>query len=91
MSRSVLVEPAADDNDRLNRIVLRALSRPASPEELHILADCLREQRLLLVAAPEKATLIAPEPVKAIPAAEVAAWTSVCSVVLNLHEFITRE
>ena len=91
MSRSVLVEPAADDNDRLNRIVLRALSRPASPEELLILADCLREQRLLLEAAPEKATLIAPEPVNTIPAAEVAAWTSVCSVVLNLHEFITRE
>ena len=29
-------------------------------------------------------------PPKDVPAAELAAWASVCRVVLNLHETITR-
>ena len=91
MSRSVLQETAENDEARLNAIVQRAISRPASPEELQILAACLHDERLLLEANPEQAALIASEPVNAIPNAEVAAWTNVCSVVLNLHEFITRE
>ena len=91
MSRSVLQEAADNDEARLNTIIQRAISRPASPEELQILAACLHDERLLLEANPEQAALIAPEPVDAILSVEVAAWTSVCSVVLNLHEFITRE
>jgi len=90
------LEPAADDATRLNSVMQRALSRPATEEELRILIACLDDQRLLLAAAPEQATLIAPmtvgsEPVNEGQNIETAAWTSVCSVVLNLHEFITRE
>jgi hypothetical protein len=43
-------------------------------------------------AAAEALLRVGDRPVsKEIPAAELAAWTSVARVVLNLHETITRD
>jgi hypothetical protein len=73
----------------------QALQRPANPAELKLLAD-LQAKHLEQYRA-DKAAAAALLKVGAHPApgdldvAELAAWTSVARVVLNLHEGITRE
>jgi hypothetical protein len=60
-----------------------------------VLLGVLEKHRKDYAAKPEEAKKLlavgdAPAP-EDVPPAELAAWTSVCRVVLNLHETITRE
>src|SRR5262249_39678555 len=72
----------------------QARCRPARPEEVQVLAK-LYEQHLRQYQAEKQAAMALlaigdwPAP-KDIEPAELAAWTSVARVVLNLHETITR-
>jgi hypothetical protein len=91
MARTILQEPHESDDLRLNAIVYRAIGRPSSDRETNILKEYLNDQRQLMKTHPEQSAKIAPQPLEGIDSAEVAAWTGVCSVVLNLHEFLTRE
>lgn len=86
--------PAASDEARLGHIFQRALARPPAEKEQRSLLAFLATQRAAFRAAPEDAqkllaTGLRPVPEKADPA-ELAAWTSLCRVVLNLHETLTR-
>jgi len=79
------------DEDRLLWILQQALARPANEKELHVLLEYLNDQRLLVRSSPDSSSRLAPIPLDGVEPQELAAWTGVCSVVLNLHEFLTRE
>jgi hypothetical protein len=89
-----LVSSHGSDTERLNQLFERALARPIKPKEVPSLLAFLGAQRSLYRSQPEEANKllhagIAPVPTDGDPV-ELAAWTSVCRVVLNLHETITR-
>ena len=82
------------DDARLDFVYKEALARPIKPKEQKSLEQFLELQREHYQANPDEAKKIArvglaPEP-KSVDEIELAAWTQVCRVVLNLHETITR-
>ena len=82
------------DEARLNLVYKEALARPIKPKEQKSLEQFLELQREHYKANPDEAKKLmrvglAPEP-KSVDEIELAAWTQVCRVVLNLHETITR-
>jgi hypothetical protein len=93
MAAKLLTEPQGADN-----LVARAwslcLSRPPTAEESQILSEFHAQELQRFTATPDEAMqLIAvgatPAP-KEIPPAQLAAATSLCRAILNLHETITR-
>jgi len=82
------------DGQRLDAAFQRAVSRPASDAEKAGLLTFLNAQRDHYKAAPEEAAKLVGKGLKTtdpeLDRAELAAWTSLCRVVLNLHETITR-
>jgi mono/diheme cytochrome c family protein len=89
----LLTEPAADDAERLSRAFEQAVTRPPKPAERSSLMAFLTRVRAEYRSRPEDAArlprvgLAATPPVDPI---ELAAWTNVCRIILNLHETITR-
>ena len=72
----------------------RATGRTPTAAEARVLGELVTTQRADFEAHPDAAKKMlavgaAPNP-KDVPAAELAAWTSVARAVLNLHETITR-
>jgi len=83
-----------DDNERLNRIFQTALSRPVRDEERVVLEELLQNHREYFRQNPKQAEeLLATGqymPTSGAVPAELAAWTSVCRAVINMHEFMQR-
>lgn len=90
-----LVTPKADsDEQRIDRLFRQVLARPARAKESRSLLTFLDSQRTLYASQPADAKALlhiglAPVP-PGVNERELAAWTSVCRVVLNLNETITR-
>jgi hypothetical protein len=85
---------APTDTARIDALFGRALARPPKDRERESLLKFLDAQRREFADKPEDATKLlkvglTPAP-KDLQAPELAAWASVCRVVLNLHETITR-
>jgi hypothetical protein len=84
-----------DVEERLQFAFREALARSARPEELKILVPLYQRQLKQYQQNARAANDLLHtgfRPVAAdLPAPELAAWTSVARVVLNLHETITRE
>ena len=85
---------ANGDEDRIAHAFEQALARGPHPRELRSLTAFLARQREHYRAQPEDADKLltvgrAPAPA-AVDRAELAAWTSLARVILNLHEVITR-
>ncbi len=84
------------DEQRINEAFVRALARPAKASETTSLSRFLAEQRHYYEANTGDAKKLLQVGNQAVPAragmseAELAAWTQVARVVLNLHETITR-
>jgi hypothetical protein len=91
MARTALSQPAQNDRDRIQWVFRRAVSRGPTDAEMQVLDEYLIEQRRLLNSDASAAERLAPVVIEKTGRAEVAAWTGLCSVVLNLHEFIVRE
>jgi mono/diheme cytochrome c family protein len=91
MATRVLGEPGTDDQ-RLTRAFRCALSRSPSAEEKQRLRKLLDEELAALKKNPEEAKQIlgSKAPRDADPV-QLAAWTTVSRVILNLDETITRE
>ena len=91
-ARRILKQPAGDDRSRLRYAFQVALTRHPQPAELDRLAEFLSAQRDDFAAAPEDAQSVAGKPLddSASPV-ELATWTTLARVLLNLDEFITRE
>jgi hypothetical protein len=89
-----LIRSAKKTPDRINVAFKLALQRDASAQEISILTTLFEKHRTHFQANAKSAQAIlgigyAPA-AKDIPAAELAAWTSVARTILNLHETITR-
>ena len=106
MAKRILEEAPAGDRNRLERAFLLALGRKPSPNDLDRLTTLLTQQREEYNARPAAALEVASaldagkrtqaegeaEPSVALKdAPELAAWTAVSRVVLNLDSFMTRE
>ena len=91
MARTALSQPELNDHDRIQWVFRCAVSRVPTDSEAEVLQEYLVEQRRLLGADASAAERLAPAVIENVERAEVAAWTGLCSIVLNLHEFIVRE
>lgn len=86
---------ASKDPQEIIRMAFRlALSRAPSDRELARLAALQTEAAAVLRNDPQKATDLATNPIGPVPAgtdpAELAAWTAVANVVLNLDELLMK-
>ena len=94
LAGSIFASPAKSDAARLDLLFQRAVARPAKAKERESLAKFLADQREHYRTNAEDAEKLlkvgfaTQPPVK--DTAELAAWTSVCRVVLNLQETVTR-
>jgi len=90
----VLREAGTSDPDRMAFIVREALLRDARADEVAVLNTVLQKYRQHFKDSADAAkafVAIGKRPVPAdVDAAELAAWAGVCRVVINAHEFITR-
>ncbi len=94
LAARILGNGANDDNQRVRWAWRQVLGREAESSEAGLLASLLQKHRAEFAADPKAAEAlvsvgIAPRPQNA-DVAELAAWTSVSRVLLNLNETITR-
>lgn len=93
-ARNALAAPATSDAARIQYLYRQALARPAQDREVTALTALLAEQRQHYRGAPAEAKKFLSVGFTPVPTGtdlpELAAWTSVCRVVLNLHETISR-
>ena len=86
--------PTADDETRIRHALKLALSREPRKGEVASLKSLLAKQRELYQSKPEdaKSLLSTGQTGSTVESnsAELAAWTQLCRVILNLHETITR-
>jgi hypothetical protein len=97
-----ITEGGSGDDERLEYVVLACLSREPKDEELHVMQEFLDKQKKrftsdgidpwLLIAADEKdkKRVASNLPADSNPG-ELAAWTALTRVVMNLDESITKE
>jgi hypothetical protein len=87
-------EGGSDDAARIRFAFQQAMLRDPSAQEASVLAALLQRHRKEYAAEPASADGILTTgekvPTSSIPKAELAAWTSLSRVILNLHETITR-
>jgi hypothetical protein len=86
--------PALNDRTHIDMAFERTLGRVGTPEEHRGLLSLLGSFRQQFTKDPDAAARllkigISPKE-NTIPEPELAAWTSLCRVLLNLHETITR-
>jgi hypothetical protein len=90
----VLAEAGASDADRMAFIIREALLRDARVDELAVLETVLQKYRQHFKDSADTAKAFVAIGKRAVPAdvdaGELAAWAGVCRVVINAHEFITR-
>jgi hypothetical protein len=93
LAQRVLAGEAANDAGRLERLYELVLARPPKEAERSSLTAFLDGQRSYYQANPADAHKLVHAGIASVPAAnesELAAWASICRVVLNLHETITK-
>ena len=95
LAQEALAAPAEEDAERLTVLWERVLQRAPEASEREVLLELLAGQRATFAENPEDAAALiaigsSPASTDLAPA-ELAAWTSVARVALNLHEAIVRE
>jgi hypothetical protein len=94
LAAKVMADAPSDDESRVNWIWRHVLGRAPAPTEAGVLAKLLKKHRTQYATDRKAAEAIvavgiSPQP-KDMDVAELAAWTSVSRVLLNLNETITR-
>ena len=97
LARRVLRSPETEDGERLASAWRLATCREPEPEELETLHGLFVSERARFAAAPEAArayaapddSVLGPAP-EGLALDELAAWTSLASVILNLDEVLVR-
>jgi hypothetical protein len=94
LAERALQQAHSDTDDRLNWIFRRALSRVPRADERAQLSDLLQADLKEFQTHPERTEKLLKTGLNPVDAKrdfpELAAWTSVCRAVLNLHETIVR-
>jgi hypothetical protein len=88
LAMRLLREGNLSNQARLDHAFRLCLGRPPSPNERDQLASFLQTQLAEFQAEPEQAAAFAGTKDKPV---ELAAWTALARVLMNLDEFITRE
>jgi hypothetical protein len=87
-------KPAGDDASVIRHALRLALAREPRKGEAESLTNFVRNQRLAYESKPEDAAALLKTgqsaPTGVDDPVELAAWTQLCRVILNLHETITR-
>jgi hypothetical protein len=95
LAQSVLTARMEDDRTRLEAAFLRVIGRAPTPEEQAILLRGLQRHRHDLAETPASAAqfvAVGESPSSnSLNCVEHAAWTVLCSTILNLDEALTRE
>ena len=90
----ILVQGGQDDSSKLNWAYQTALSRNVNPNEANILLDVLAKHLNTYKQNPQAADEYLSVGRRVVPEnidkSELAAWTSISRIILNLHETITR-
>lgn len=90
----ILKASTGTDKERIVWAYRQAVSRPASDAEIDVLIRLLTKHRKEFAtdaAAVQKSLSVGERPMPTdVNAIELAAWTSVARVIMNLHETITR-
>jgi hypothetical protein len=94
LAGAIPTEAQGDDDQRIRWALRQVLSREPKSDEVGVLMDLMRKHRAEFAADANAADAlvgvgISARP-KAIEATDLAAWTSVSRVLLNLAETITR-
>ena len=94
LAARTLKEGAETDEQRLDWLYRIVLSRPAQATESEILFRVLEKHKQTYAEDPQAAQQFLEVGMRPIPddldQAELAAWTSITRIILNLHETITR-
>lgn len=91
---TLLAAPHADDPARLASAFEHATSRPPKPDEARLLLAALARERAAFAADPQAAAALIgigdSIPPETLDPAELAAWTQLTTLLLNLSETLTR-
>jgi hypothetical protein len=94
LAEQVMRKAGTNVDDRINWTFMRALDRKPNIEEMRVLDGLARKQINRYANHPDDASKLIGAGEWAVPKdikpQELAAWTSISRVVLNLHETITR-
>jgi hypothetical protein len=89
-----LLQSPGNDVARITLLHRTVLAREPAEDELPILQQALKTQQKHFENYPEKAALVirnGEAPIaEQLPAVELAAWTMLCNLVLNLDETVCR-
>ncbi len=94
LASRVIADGGTTDDQRLTFMFRQAIQRAPADTEAKMLRELVSKHREQYVASPAAADELlkvgaAPTP-SGMNSAELAAWTSIARVILNLHETITR-
>jgi len=94
LAERVLAEGGQSTEDRISYLYRTVLSRKPDADEQRLISQALVKQRDLFAANPANATKVVhtgeSKPRGVAPDVEVAAWTMIANLVLNLDETINR-
>jgi hypothetical protein len=91
LGRKALVEGGRTDSDRLAYAFRRCVARQPTAEESAVLLDLLEKERQRFSAPKAKPEELAGKVPAGVKPADLAAWTVVARVLLNLDETVTKE
>ena len=86
LARRVKAEVNGDDQQRITHAFRLCLARDPKPDELSVLSELLRTLRVDAELKPQVDDADANDK----SSTDDTAWTTLCSVLFNLHEFVTR-
>ncbi|MCH8923528.1 MAG: DUF1553 domain-containing protein [Planctomycetes bacterium] len=87
----VLREGPGDTAGRIEYVFGVCMARKPNEQERQRLTVFLQQQSTILRNDPQAAAKMFPDKIQGVDSTEAAAWTGLASVLLNLHEFITRD
>jgi hypothetical protein len=94
LGREIAFEGGRSAKRKARYAIARALARPARGDEVDRILDLFNGELEAFQSDPEAAKLLATDPIGPAPedadVSELAAWTTVANVLLNLDEFVTK-
>jgi hypothetical protein len=94
LARRLVQQGGQTPEDRIAYGLKLTLGRPARPEQVQALLELYRQEKERLGNDVKAATSLATEPIGPLPmgmdAVDLAAWTTVANVLLNLDGVLTR-
>ena len=92
LAARVLKEKASSNDERLERAFCLCVARKPAPPERQRLLDLLNRELAAFEKSPDEAAALLPKQKEpGLDNKQLAAWTTVSRVLLNLDETITRE